>query len=60
LGMENRKKLSDFFVDMKLPLNKKQETYVLISGEDIVWIVGHRIDNRYSLTEKTQKVYIVK
>lgn len=60
LGMENRKKLSDFFVDMKLPLNKKQETYVLISGEDIVWVVGHRIDNRYSLTENTQKVYIVK
>ena len=60
LGMENRKKLSDFFVDVKLPLNKKQETYVLMSEEDIIWVVGHRIDHRYRVTKETQKVYLVR
>lgn len=60
LGMSQRKKLSDFFVDVKLPLNKKQETYVLMSDNNIVCIVGHRIDNRFKVTDSTQKVYIVK
>ena len=60
LGMNQRKKISDFFIDIKLPLNKKQETYVLISGGDIVWIVGHRIDHRYRVTEETKSVYLVK
>lgn len=59
LGMNQRKKLSDFFVDIKLPLNKKQETYVLLNEEHIVWVVGHRIDHRYRITDTTEKVYLV-
>lgn len=55
-GMTGRKKLSDFFIDNKLSLDKKEEVYVLLSEEDIIWIPGYRTDNRYKITEETQSV----
>jgi tRNA(Ile)-lysidine synthase len=57
LGMEHRKKLSDFLIDRKVPRHQKATVYVLTSGEDIVWVVGWRIDHRFRVTDQTQKVY---
>jgi tRNA(Ile)-lysidine synthase len=59
LGMNKKKKLSDFMIDEKIPLNLKQRTYVLVSADSIAWIVGHRIDNRFKITDKTKKVFKV-
>lgn len=59
LGMNCRKKLSDFMIDTKVPLNLKERVFVLTSGEDIVWVVGHRIDHRYRITDQTRQVYEV-
>ena len=56
LGMQEKKKLSDFFTDMKINLFDKQKIWLLCSGDDIVWIVGHRIDNRYKVTPATKRV----
>lgn len=56
LGMENRKKLSDFLIDRKIPLADKNGISVLESGGEIIWVVGHRIDNRYKITPATQSV----
>ncbi len=57
LGMEHRKKLSDFLIDQKVPRHRKSSVYVLTSEEKIAWVVGWRIDHRMRVTEKTQKVY---
>ena len=57
-GMKGRKKLSDFFVDKKFTMNDKEQLWLLTSGDDIVWVVGHRVDARYAITEKTKKVKI--
>lgn len=57
LGMEHRKKLSDFLIDQKVPRHQKATVYVLTSADDIVWVVGWRIDHRYRVTDQTQKVY---
>ena len=58
LGMNNFKKLSDFFIDEKYSVLDKQRQWILCSGKDIVWIVGNRIDERYKVENYTKKVYI--
>ena len=58
LGMHNYKKLSDFFIDEKISLIEKKEIWILCSGDDIIWVVGKRIDNRYKISQKTKKMYI--
>ena len=59
LGMKGTKKLSDFFIDQKLSIIDKENQWLLCSGNDIVWIVGRRIDDRYKLTPQTESAYIV-
>ncbi|MCC9138076.1 tRNA lysidine(34) synthetase TilS [Pontibacter silvestris] len=56
LGMNGKKKLSDFLIDKKIPTNLKQQTMVLVSDQSIAWIVGQRLDNRFKVTDKTQRV----
>jgi tRNA(Ile)-lysidine synthase len=57
LGMNHRKKVSDFMIDRKIPVNLKKQTMTIFSGEDLIWVVGHRIDERYRITTKTRKVF---
>jgi tRNA(Ile)-lysidine synthase len=54
LGMKARKKLSDFFTDRKYSLLRKQNTWLLLSGGRIAWVVGERIDDRFRIDDKSQ------
>ncbi len=56
LGMNGNKLISDFLIDSKVSSPEKAKTYVLLSSGNIVWVVGHRIDDRYKLTENTNKI----
>jgi tRNA(Ile)-lysidine synthase len=58
LGMQTFKKLSDFFIDKKYSLIAKQQQWILCSADDIIWIVGDRIDDRFKITTQTKNVYI--
>lgn len=60
LGMNGYKKLSDFFIDEKLDVKSKENQTVLVSQEDIICIVGHRIDDRYKITGLTSNILEVK
>ncbi len=55
-GMTGRKKVSDFLTDQKVSVAEKQRQFVLLSGDEIVWVVGRRIDDRYRLTAATENV----
>ncbi len=56
LGMKGSKKLSDFFIDSKLSIFEKEKIWLLCSGSKIVWIVNHRLDNRFKINSTTQKI----
>ena len=58
-GMKGRKKLSDFFIDSKISRNEKENIFVIESDGKIVWIAGHRIDNRFRITKTTENIYLV-
>lgn len=60
LGMEGLKKLSDFLIDQKVSIPDKENTWLLTSGETIAWVIGHRIDNRFKITEKTTQILMIK
>jgi len=54
LGMNGqRQKLKDFFINAKLSLFEKEQIWLLVSGNKICWVVGHRLDERFKVTEDT-------
>lgn len=54
-GMDGKKKVGKFFKDEKFSLADKADAWLLCSGDDIVWIVGHRMDDRFKITNTTKK-----
>lgn len=60
LGMKNKKKLSDFFIDEKVPLEKRKKINILKSDNDIVWIIGQRISEKHKITNETKKILEIK
>lgn len=59
-GMKGRKKVSDYLTNRKLPLSQKEQQWVLCCGNDIVWLVEERTDNRFRVDENTKRVLIIK
>ncbi len=56
LGMKGIKKLSDFFVDIKLSIPDKENCWLITSADQVVWIVGLRIDDRFKITSSTKRI----
>ncbi|MBA3899198.1 MAG: tRNA lysidine(34) synthetase TilS [Bacteroidetes bacterium] len=57
LGMTGFKKVSDFLIDLKIPLSEKEKIFVMTSGNEIAWVIGYRIDNRFKLTPETGSIF---
>lgn len=55
-GRAGRKKLQDFFSDQKLSVEEKSRVWLLCDAdqpEEIIWVVGYRISDKYKITETT-------
>jgi tRNA(Ile)-lysidine synthase len=52
-GLHGKKKVSDFFIDRKVPLTEKHRIPVLESNGSIVWVCGYRLDERFMITNNT-------
>ena len=55
-GMAGRKKVGDYLTDQKVPIVERKRQFVLISGEDIVWVVGRRTDERFRIGTHTEAI----
>lgn len=60
LGMKGRKKLSDFFIDLKISRYDKEKTLIALSEGEVVWVVGYRIDERFKVTTDTKRILELK
>ena len=59
LGMKTKKKLSDYFIDQKIPVHQKTQIPLLVNGNgDIIWIAGYRSSEHYKVSKNTKKVTI--
>lgn len=56
LGMVGKKKLSKYFKDEKLSTFSKEAQWLLCSGDQIVWVVGKRADDRFKITGSTKRI----
>lgn len=56
LGLGGSKKLKDFFIDAKVPKSQRRQIPILCSKDHIIWVVGHRLDDRVKLTSNTSRV----
>ncbi|MEE9349638.1 MAG: tRNA lysidine(34) synthetase TilS, partial [Flavobacteriaceae bacterium] len=56
IGMEGKKKLSKYFKDEKISLIEKENIWLLLSDNEIVWIIGKRQDERFKITSRTTQI----
>ena len=55
-GMEGKKKLSKYFKDEKIDIISKERQWLLCSADEIVWVVGRRADQRFSVSKETKRI----
>lgn len=56
LGMKGRKKIKDFFMDLKIPSDERNLIPILTSGDLPVWVCGYRMDDRFKITPATKAI----
>lgn len=55
LGMNKKKKIARMLIDKRCSMNEKENVWVIESNKKIIWLIGHRIDNRFKITANTKK-----
>ena len=57
--MKQMKKISDFLIDLKVPVTEKEKVLLLLSGDEVMWVMGYRIDNRFRVTDHSGKILVL-
>ncbi|MDD7348721.1 MAG: tRNA lysidine(34) synthetase TilS [Clostridiales bacterium] len=55
----NKKKLSRYYIDEKIPLSERKREIVLADGKHVLWAVPGRMSDAYKITEETKQVLVV-
>ncbi len=59
LGMEGTKKLKDFFIDLKVPRHQRDYVPLLATADDILWVIGYRINEKFKCSSDTDKALVI-
>ncbi|MGI6488215.1 MAG: tRNA lysidine(34) synthetase TilS [Syntrophomonadaceae bacterium] len=59
LGLGGSKKLKDYFIDARVPASERDRVGLLACGEQIYWVIGHRLDARAAVEDGTRQVLVV-
>ena len=55
-GMKGTKKVKDFLIDSKIPQRVRQSIPTLVTGDEILWVVGHRTSEKCKVSNKTRRI----
>lgn len=56
LGMKGRKKVKDYFMDLKIPQHERSRIPMICFGDSIAWIIGCGISDKYKIDNNTKKI----
>jgi len=56
LGMTGNKKINDLFIDLKIPKAKRNEIPLICFGNDIGWVVGYRVSEKFKVLKDTKNI----
>ena len=59
LGMRGKRKVSDIFTDLHFSHRQKRQQWLVCHGNDIVWMVGYRINEQYKITSSTTQICVI-
>ncbi|HID55672.1 TPA: tRNA lysidine(34) synthetase TilS [Candidatus Poribacteria bacterium] len=59
LGMKGSKKLKDFLIERKVPIEERDKVPILISDGEIAWVVGYRVDERFKMRDETRRFAVI-
>ena len=59
-GMKGTKKLKDYFIDEKVSRELRDKIPIIVTGNDIMWVVGYRTDERFKYTDQSKNILIIK
>lgn len=59
-GMTGTKKLKDYFIDAKFPRDLRESISLVALGKEILWIIGHRVSEKYKPDENTKKLLVIR
>lgn len=60
LGMKGSKKIKDFFINLKIPQNERGKIPFVVFGNEIAWIVGYRISDKFKVDKSTRNILKIK
>ncbi|MGG7143996.1 tRNA lysidine(34) synthetase TilS [Clostridium nigeriense] len=56
LGMKGTKKLKDIFMDLKIPIDRRDDVPILCFDDEIAWVVEHKVSEKFKITKETKNI----
>ena len=60
IGLNGKKKVSKYYKDEKMSLSEKENTWLLCSENNIIWVIGKRLDDRFKVSKYSSKILKIK